>query len=240
VWITQPIEGLRVADLRLGSASAKTVTIQFGVKAPAGTYCVVILNAAGARNYVAEYTITGGEANTDVVKSVTIAGDTTGTWASDTGTGLNIRWGLMAGSTWQQAANAWGTTNAIGSSNQFNFLGTNGNVFELFDVGLYEGSVAPAFTVPDYPSELLACQRYYWRNLTGGDDFFGAPRTGSSADNVEVFFPASMRAYPTLTTLWEDATAGTAVRTGFRSCWLQSTNSSAGHYLQSIKANARL
>ena len=35
-------------------------------------------------------------------------------------------------------------------------MGTVGNVFELFDVCLTEGTVAPPFEVPDYASELAA------------------------------------------------------------------------------------
>ena len=155
------IEGLRIADLGFGEASAKTVTLSFGVKAPAGTYCVSFLNSAANRSYIAEYVIAAGEANTDVVKSVTIQADVTGTWLKDNGNGLQITWTLMAGSTYQQAVGSWGTGNAYGSSNQFNFMGTNGNVFELFDVSLTEGSVAPPFMVPDYASELAACRRYW-------------------------------------------------------------------------------
>lgn len=165
VFLSQHIEGLRVADLLFGTSSAKTVTLQFGVKAPAGTYCVVVENGGANRSYVAEYVIAAGEANTDVIKSVTIAGDTAGTWLKDNGIGLRVRWGLMAGSTFQQAAGSWGTADAIGSSNQFNLMATVGNVFELFDVGLYEGNVAPPFQVPDYPSELALCQRY-WQKYT--------------------------------------------------------------------------
>ena len=81
------LEGLRVADLRSGTASAKTVTLQFGVKAPAGTYSVAIRNDAFDRTYAAEYVIAAGEANTDVVKAVTIPLDTIGTWRVDNGIG---------------------------------------------------------------------------------------------------------------------------------------------------------
>ena len=192
--IATKLEGLRVADLRFGSASAKTVTIQFGVKAPAGTYCVVVFNAANNRSYVAEYVIAAGEANTDVVKSVVIAGDVTGTWAIDNTIGMYVQWGLMAGSNWQQAAGSWGAgASIIGSSNQFNFMGTNGNVFELFDVGLYEGNVAPPFMVPDYPGELALCRRYYTQ-LT--NEPLGMANTVYS---TSVFrYPVAMRAAPTV------------------------------------------
>jgi hypothetical protein len=163
--IFQRIEGYRIAELRSGSASAKTVTIQFGVKAPAGTYCVALRNLAG-RSYVAEYTIAVGEANTDVVKNVVLTLDTSGTWATDNGLGIDLWFGLMCGSSLQTTAGVWTAGSFIGSPNQFNFMGTNGNVFELFDVGMYEGNVAPPFKVPDYPSELLACMRYYYKFAT--------------------------------------------------------------------------
>src|SRR6185436_5646431 len=135
-------EGLRCSDLMFGTASAKTVTVQFGVKAPAGTYCVSIANASVNRSYVAEYVIAVGEANVDVVKSVVIPGDVTGTLAKDNTNGMSLRWGLAAGTTFQQAAGSWDINNAVGSSSQFNFMGTVGNIFELFDVSLTEGSVA--------------------------------------------------------------------------------------------------
>jgi hypothetical protein len=161
--IYQPFEGLRVADLQFGTASAKGVTIQFGVRAPAGTYSIVYTNNTNpVTNYVAEYTIAAGEANTDVVKSVFIPGNPTGTWPKDNTYGGLIYWSLMCGSTYQQAAGSWvaGST-IIGSPNQFNFMGTVNNIFELFDVGMYEGSVAPPFQVPDYASELQVCRRYW-------------------------------------------------------------------------------
>jgi hypothetical protein len=161
------IEGFAVADLKLGTAAAKQFILQFGVKAPAGTYSVIFENSgpiisSGIRSYVAEYTIAAGEANTDVVKSVTVPGDVVATnWLTNNGIGLIVRWGMAAASNMQQAAGSWGTADVVGSPNQFNLLGTVGNVFELFDVGLYEGSAAPAFQVPDYATELRACQREF-------------------------------------------------------------------------------
>ena len=44
-------------------------------------------------------------------------------------------------------------------------LRTTGNVFELFDVGLYldphNTGIAPPWQMPDEAEELRACQRYY-------------------------------------------------------------------------------
>lgn len=198
VWVENLIEGLRAADLRFGSASARTITIQFGVKAPAGIYGVAVLNGANNRSCVAEYVIAAGEANTDVVKSVIIAGDITGTWAADNTIGLKVRWSLMAGATYQQAAGSWGTGNFMSSPNQFNLFGTNGNVFELFDVGLYEGAVAPLFQVPDYASELALCQRYYYTIKHNGVGIcLMSAYSATLAVAGMIPFPFKMRAAPT-------------------------------------------
>ena len=186
--VSQRLEGLRVADLYFGTASAKTVTIQFGVKAPAGTYSVVLSNAAGNRTYVAEYVITAGEGGNDVVKSVTIPGCIDGTWPVDSNYAMEVRWGLITGTTWQQAAGAWGTVNAVGSPNQSNFMASTSNVFELFDVSLTEGNVASPFQVPDYPSELTLCQRYF--------ESWEAPGTGWSIAAVGAALATNMADHP--------------------------------------------
>jgi hypothetical protein len=200
LFIGQNPEGFRVADLRFGSAAAKTFIVQFGVKAPAGTYSMSFVNAAANRTYVAEYVIAAGEANTDVVKSVVVPGDVTGTWAVDNTAGVYIRWSLMCGTTNQLAAGAWSAGNFQSSPNQFNLMGAVNNVFELFDVGLYEGNVAPAFMVPDYASELALCKRY-WQKL-GGDvatDCIissGYSPTAGAGLGPTIHYPVAMRAIP--------------------------------------------
>lgn len=166
--IIQRIEGIRTADLKLGTASAKTIICQFGVKAPAGTYCVAFRNNALNRSYVAEYTISGGEANTDVTKSVTLTLDTSGTWDTGSNVGLSVTWAMMCGSSFQQTAGSWQATSNFATSNQFNVMGTNGNVFELFDVDLFEGNATRPFVVPNYDSELDECQRYWEASFPPG------------------------------------------------------------------------
>ena len=162
------LEGLRSVDLKLGTAAAKTITVQFGVKAPAGTYTVCFNNSDFTRGCAVEYVIAAGEANIDVVKSVTLTLDTTGTWKTDNTQGLYVSWSLMCGANYRTVSGVWtavGGNGSIGTANQFNFMGTNGNVFELFDVSLTEGTVAPPFQVPDYASELALCQRYYEKSF---------------------------------------------------------------------------
>ena len=247
--IFQSIEGYRAADLAFGTASAKTITLRFGVKAPAGTYCVSVQNSAANRSYVAEYVISGGEANTDVYKTVTIPGDTSGTWLKDNGVGIQVRWGLMAGTTFQQAAGSWGTTNAVGSSNQFNFMGTLSNVFELYDVGLYTGVVAPQFIVPDYETEFAKCQRYF--EIIGAQNhLFSGSVTNGATHYKGTGFAVAKRATPTLSGVnvgnngfgasVGTLTSDTGPFTGFSEGRV-STSTIAGAYFQTtVTANARL
>ena len=203
-WVTTRVEGLRAADLRFGSAAAKTVTLQFGVRAPAGTYCVTFRNGGGlpTRSYVAEYVISAGEANTDVVRSVTLTGDIAGTWLADNTVGIEVSWTLMCGTTYQTPAGVWTAGNLLGTANQFNFMGTANNFFELFDVSLTEGTVAPSFQVPDYASELALCRRYYERV---GMTFIAT----SSPYHNTAWFKASKRTMPTVTIVNGNGNSGT-------------------------------
>lgn len=189
------VEGYRVADLLLGTASAKTITLQFGVRAPAGTYYVALRSAVPDRVRYEAYVIAPGEANTDVVKSVTLPLDTAGTWDIAAGTGLAIDFILMAGSSFQGTAGVWASASGeMAGSNQFNFMGTNGNVFELFDVGLYQGASAPSFQLPEFSTELLVCKRH-WQKLRVGTQN-GSVTSGSAYGPGPVMYPVAMRATP--------------------------------------------
>ncbi|OKO83376.1 hypothetical protein AC629_22815 [Bradyrhizobium sp. NAS80.1] len=214
-YLRQKIEGLRMADLQWGTAAAKAITLQFGVKAPAGTYSVALWNGSAARYYVAQYTISAAEANTDVIKSVTILGDQSGTWAKDNTLGCHVFWPLINGSSFQAATvNAWSNIssgNPIGLAGQANLYATLGNIFELFDVGLYEGTAAPSFQLPDFPSELLLCQRYYAKSFLlatnpaqnagfGGALVAVAATSGAGSISFRQYWPVRMRAAPTVTT----------------------------------------
>jgi hypothetical protein len=142
VYFQQRLEGLRIADLMWGTASAKAVTAQLGVKSSiAGTFAVSVFASGELSSVAGSFTIAAGEVNTDVVKTVTFVGATTGTWNTDNSYGMEFV--IYVG-------NPGG-----------NIFATNGNILELFDVSLTEGNVAPPFVVPDYASELIACKRYY-------------------------------------------------------------------------------
>ena len=233
--INTKIEGLRVADLLLGTAAAKTVTLQFGVKAPAGTYCVGINNGTFNRSYVAEYTIAAGEANTDVVRTVTFTGDVTGTWAKDNTAGLVFFFTLLAGTTFRTSANTWTAGNFFATANQSNFTGTAGSNFELFDVSLTEGTVAPPFQVPDYASELLACQRYF--EIT--QIIVGSGATGTFANQAG--WKSTKRALPTIPTpSFNAGTGATFGVIGLGTGGIYQLTAHSGVATATVTGNARL
>jgi len=183
---TTSIEGFRIADFLYGTASAKQVILRFGFKAPAGTYTASFRNSAYNRSYLANFTISAGQANTDTEQTFVILGDVTGTWLSDSGKGVEIFVALAAGTTFQGAA-GWSAGGFIGTSTTSNGMATAGNVFELWDVGLYldpqNSGVAPRWTMPDYAQEHESCRRYwqangliYSANVTSGSVYY--TRTG--------------------------------------------------------------
>ena len=129
--IDQSIEGFNTADLAWGTANAKTVTLSFWVQSSlTGTFGGAFRNAAGNRNYPFSYTISA--ANTWEYKTVTVAGDTTGTWVGATnGVGVDVSFGLGAGSSFSGTAGAWGTGNLVTCTGATSVVGTNGATFYI-------------------------------------------------------------------------------------------------------------
>jgi hypothetical protein len=158
--ILQKIEGLNIPDLAWGTASAATVTLSFWVRSSlTGTFGGSITNSAIDRAYPFTYTISA--ANTYEQKTVTIPGDTTGTWLTTNGIGMYVFWNLGAGATNSGTAGAWtGTSNIFSATGATSVVGTNGATFYITGVQLEKGSTATSFDYRPYGTELALCQRY--------------------------------------------------------------------------------
>jgi hypothetical protein len=158
--ITQRIEGLNVSDLGWGTANASTVTLSFWVRSSlTGTFGGSIQNIVANRNYPFNYSISN--ANTWELKTVTIAGDTTGTWQKNNEVGLILNWSLGTGSTYSATAGAWTTSNFITSTTgATSVVGTSGATFYITGVQLEKGSTATSFDYRPYTTELQLCERY--------------------------------------------------------------------------------
>ena len=195
----QIIEGNNVSDLGWGTANAKTITISFWVRSSlTGTFGGFLRNGAGDRYYVFSYTI--NSADTWEYKTVTIAGDTSGTWLKDNGLGLFVTFSFGTGSTYQGAAGAWGSTRLEAPTGQVNVAGILNATFYITGVQLEVGTQATSFEYRQYQQELALCQRYC--NVYGGNIYsvfgtmsFGFSGTGFSSATV---FPVEMRAVPTV------------------------------------------
>jgi hypothetical protein len=158
--LSQPIEGLNVSDLDFGSSTAKTVTLSFWVKSSiTGTFGAVLINGNATRTYVKEYTISS--ANTWEKKTITIAGDTTGTWTYTNALWGSVRFCLATGSTYQGTDDSWNAGNYISTSNQTNLMATTSTTFYVTGVQLEVGTTATDFEHRPYDMELARCQRYY-------------------------------------------------------------------------------
>ena len=190
----QPIEGFNVADLGWGTANAKTVTLSLWVRSSlTGTFGGVLTNNALTRSYPYSYTISN--ANTWEQKSITIPGDTSGTWLTTNGNGLSIIIAFGAGTTYSTTAGAWAAGNYISTTGATSVVGTNGATFYITGVQLEKGSVATPFDFRFYGKELLLCQRYYevinpaaWTNSVT-----------SNYNGITCFYRTTKRAAPTVT-----------------------------------------
>jgi len=159
--VAQSIEGFNTSDLQWGTANAKTVTLSFQVYSSlTGTFGGSVQNSAANRSYPFTYTISS--ANTWTSISVTIAGDTSGTWIGSTnGKGMTIFFGLGVGSTFSGTAGSWAGAQYYSATGATSVVGTNGATFYITGVQLEKGSTATSFDYRPYGTELVLCQRYY-------------------------------------------------------------------------------
>jgi hypothetical protein len=191
----QTIEGLNIADLAWGTASAATITISFWVKSSlTGTFGGALRNNAANRAYPFTYAISA--ANTWEYETITIAGDTSGTWLTTNGVGINLQFSLGAGPDRLGTAGAWNANNNVGATGQVQVIGTNGATWQVTGVQLEKGSTATSFDYRPYGTELALCQRYYQRySYVGIDGYAVAGETLSSS----FWWTVQMRSAPTVT-----------------------------------------
>jgi hypothetical protein len=195
------VEGFNSADFAWGSASAASVTLSFWVRSSiTGTYSVKLGNSASDRFYIATYTISA--ANTWEQKTITLSGDTSGTWVTNNGTGIEMRFGLAIGSSFTSSTiGSWAAGNSFGATTASNnWIGTNGATFYITGVQLEAGTVASPFERRPYGEMLMLCQRYYQHYVfaSGGTP----PGTGvwrsSTRLDANSVLPVVMRATPTI------------------------------------------
>lgn len=197
--LVQAVEGFNFADLGWGTANAKTVTLSFQVYSSlTGTFSGSLTNSAGNRSYPFTYTVSS--ANTWTTATVTIAGDTTGTWVGATnGAGVYLRFDLGMGSNYRSTANSWQAGFYYGVTGSVSVVGTNGATFYLTGVQLEVGSTATSFDYRPYGTELNLCQRYF--QIVGGSntEHFANGIMATTRINIVYGLKQTMRASPSWT-----------------------------------------
>jgi hypothetical protein len=194
----QAIEGFNTADLGFGLATASTITLSFWVKSSlTGTFAGGLYNNAANRTYVFTYAIS--TANTWEQKSVTIAGDTSGTWLTNNGAGIIVNWDLGSGSTYQGTAGVWAAGAAWATSGSVKLAATSGATWSVTGVQLEKGSTATSFDYRPYGTELALCKRYYNKTTTTIGVEGVALNGASIAYCQQYVFPSTMRLAPTCT-----------------------------------------
>jgi hypothetical protein len=168
----------------------REIVLSFWVKATkTGTYCVALGNAGADRFYVGEYTVSA--ASTWEKKTITVtASPSAGTWDYTTGIGVQVRFALACGSTYQTTASAWNTGNFIGTANQVNACDSTSNDFRITGVQLEVGSVATEFEYRTIQEEEILCARYCpVFNAETGADVVGFGAANSTTSFAVAFVP---------------------------------------------------
>jgi hypothetical protein len=199
-FLGQKIEGFNFADCGWGTASASTITLSFWCRSSiTGTYGGALVNSAQNRSYPFSYSISA--ANTWEQKTITVAGDTTGTWIGATnGTGVRLRLGFGVGSTYSGTAGAWAAGNYMSVTGATNWISTSGATFYITGVQLEKGSTATSFDYRPYGTELQLCQRYYAKMTAGTGIYTGfglGYQETTSVAYILFKYPTTMRSVPT-------------------------------------------
>ena len=194
--IQHKIEGFNTADLMWGTANAKTITLSFWVRSSlTGTFGGALRNGAVDRRYPFSYTISS--ADTWEQKSITIAGDTTGTWLTNNDTGINLLFSIGTGSSLSGTAGAWTASSVNSVTGAVSVVGTSGATFYITGVQLEVGSTATSFDYRPYGTELHLCQRYY-QALSGLGWIQGqASRDTATVSYHGIIYRVPMRGVPT-------------------------------------------
>jgi hypothetical protein len=207
----QVIEGFNVADFGWGATGAQSVTLSFWVRSSlTGTFGGALQNNAFDRSYPFSYTINA--ANTWEQKTVTISGDTSGTWLKTNGAGIRVGFSLGSGSALSGTSGAWAGANYVSSTGATSVVGTNGATFYLTGVQLEVGTAATPFERRQYGQEFALCQRYY--ETCDGEFRFDGNLGGATISTGNMWYwRATKRTTPTVAVVAQSGSNSNAVAT---------------------------
>ena len=195
-------EGLDTSHLKFGSSDAQTITLSFYVKSSlTGSFGVTVANDALDRSFPSSYTI--NSANTWERKSITVTGDTSGTWATTNAAAFYLLWDLGCGSDVKGTANTWaGSDFRGGATGTINVCATSSATWQITGVQMEIGSEVTDFEHEPYSVTLSKAKRYFevYAPVTNDDGSLNVWRTRTSVNNYNgVVHFLEKRAQPTCT-----------------------------------------
>ena len=198
-FLTQFFEGQNLQYLKKGTANALPLTLSFWVKSTkTGTFIAQIYDADNSRVISKSYTVS--VTNTWEFKTVTFAGDTTGTLTNDNGNSLSVRFWLAAGTDFTSGTLNTSWASAVDANlavGQVNIADSTSNDWLITGIQLEAGTSASDFEFLPYDVSLARCQRYYYLyNVVTG---LIGQQAGNTDGRFNIIFPVQMRATPTFT-----------------------------------------
>lgn len=162
LFIRQMFEGQNLQYLKKGTASAVSLTASFWVKSTkTGTFICELEDGNNSRTISKSYTV--NTTNTWEFKTVTFAGDTTGTFTNNNSTSLILLFWLGAGTDFTSGTlqTTWGSkVSANRAVGQVNIADSTSNDFLITGVQLEAGTSASDFEFLPYDVDLARCERY--------------------------------------------------------------------------------
>jgi len=195
----------------------KTVAIGFWCLASVpGTYNVAITNGAFTRSYNTSFVI--ASASTWQFVTVTVPGDTGGTWNFDNTQAFVVCIGAYAGTTGTTSTpNTWQTGVFYAATGGTNWQATSGATLQIAQFSIMEGALGAGpkgfqRQGKGLQQELALCQRYYFKTFlagtapaqnAGNNNIFTFPQTVAASTGLStspsLCLPVTMRVQPTCT-----------------------------------------
>ena len=238
-YIATRLEGQDLQRFAKGTASAKSFSLSFWVKAfQTGTYICELYDAVNTRQCSKSYTV--NTSGTWEYKTITFPSDTTGAFDNDNGASLTVNFWLAASSIFTSGTlnTSWGAVvQANEAVGQTNVASSTSNYFQITGVQLEQNYQPTPFEQRPIGVELALCQRYYEKSYEQGVAIGSNNINGlvlgqsSTAGDLYWYFQIEYR----VTKRTKDVTATFWNSTGATSSWSWGRSGSSGNTTPSIQ-----
>ena len=212
--LRQRIEGQMLGYLKKGTSNAESLTLSFWVKSnKTGTYIAELYDNDNSRQISKSYTI--DSASTWEKKTLTFAGDTSGSLTLDNSVAIDLDFYLSAGSNYTSGTlnTSWNSvTTANRAVGQVNLADSTSNEWYVTGVQLEAGQVASDFEFLPFDINYQRCKRYYQKTydygtapgtaIENGWSWYGTDYNVSVTSTFQsqgIKFETQMRSSPSLT-----------------------------------------